>query len=68
MALRPGRARLHALADPRTGERGHYRGQRVGETACVALGEWALARIEAYLAGEIATALGTEVGVHGEDT
>ncbi|MBT3267944.1 creatininase family protein [Candidatus Poribacteria bacterium] len=49
MALREGGARLEAVADRRTGEPGHYRGQRVGETASVALGEWALGRIEEYL-------------------
>ncbi len=58
MALRPGRARLSAVADRSTGEAGHYRGQRVRETASVALGEWALRRIEEYLTLAVDEALG----------
>ncbi len=58
MALRGGGARLAAVADRATGEPGHYRGQRVRETASVALGEWALRRIEEYLTLAVDQALG----------
>ncbi len=53
MALREGGARLGAVADARTGETGHYRGQRVGETASAALGEWAMGRIEEFLSAAV---------------
>ena len=59
---------VHAVADPRTGERGHYRGQRVAETASGALGEWALGRIEEYLATAIATAFDSQGRHDGQDT
>jgi creatinine amidohydrolase len=58
MALREGGARLSAVADRSSGEPGHYRGQRVRETASVALGEWALRRIEEYLTLAVDEALG----------
>jgi len=57
MALRPGAARLYAVTDPHATEAGHYRGQRVRETSSVALGEWALGRIEEYLSAAVAEAL-----------
>jgi creatinine amidohydrolase/Fe(II)-dependent formamide hydrolase-like protein len=57
MALRGGEARLSAVTDRATGEAGHYRGQRVAETASVALGEWALRRIEEYLTLAVDAAL-----------
>lgn len=68
MALRPGAARLYAVSDPHTGDAGHYRGQRVAETASAALGEWALERIEEYLAAAIADAFGLLRGQHEQDT
>lgn len=68
MAVRPAGARLYAVSAPRTGEDGHYRGQRVRETSSVALGEWALGRIEEYLAAAVSKALSAHGSDHDQDS
>jgi creatinine amidohydrolase len=53
LALEPEAVRLDAIRDERTGQVGYYRGQDVRAHSSVALGEKALALIEAYLADAI---------------
>ena len=53
LALAPEEVRLEAVREDGSGRPGYYRGQEVGAEASVALGEWALAQIEAYLAQAI---------------
>jgi creatinine amidohydrolase len=58
LALDPDAVRLDAVREDGTGRPGIYRRQEVGRLASAALGEEALARIEAYLAAAIAGMLG----------
>jgi creatinine amidohydrolase/Fe(II)-dependent formamide hydrolase-like protein len=58
LALAPEAVRLDAIRDERTGQPGYYRGRDVRSQASAALGEEALARIEAYLGDAVARAFG----------
>jgi creatinine amidohydrolase/Fe(II)-dependent formamide hydrolase-like protein len=57
LALAPDAVRLDAIRDERTGQAGHYRGQDVRSHASVALGEKALAQVEAYLTEAVERAM-----------
>jgi len=62
LALAPDAVRLDAVREDRTGQPGFYRGQDVRAQASAALGQEALARVEAYLAEAVVRAFaeGTE--------
>lgn len=64
LALAGDGVRLDAIRDDHTGQPGSYRGQDVRGQASAALGEQALALIEAYLADAISEA-GIPTGGHG---
>ncbi|OGG48765.1 MAG: hypothetical protein A3F84_26990 [Candidatus Handelsmanbacteria bacterium RIFCSPLOWO2_12_FULL_64_10] len=57
LALAPDAVRLDAIRDERTGQAGRYRGQDVRSHASTALGEKALAQVEAYLTEAVERAL-----------
>jgi creatinine amidohydrolase len=57
LALKPDEVRLEDVCDEATGRAGFYRGKDVGNQASKALGQKALAQVEAYLSAAVGKAL-----------